>query len=54
VWEHAPGEVDRFASVGGLADDLHVLLCVDERGEAAADGGLIVGDEDADHSPADA
>jgi hypothetical protein len=51
VREHAPGEIDRFAPVGRLTGDLHPLLGVDEGGEAAADGGLVIGDEDADHAP---
>jgi hypothetical protein len=52
VREHASREVDRFASVGGLGGDLHVLLGIDQRGKAAADSGLVVGDEDAYHAPA--
>jgi hypothetical protein len=51
VREHSPGEVHRFAAVRRLAGELHPLLRVDEGGEAAADGGLVIGDEDADHAP---
>jgi hypothetical protein len=31
---------------------LHGVLCGDQRGEAAANGALVVGDENADHAPA--
>jgi hypothetical protein len=51
VREGAAGHVDSLASVRGGAGDLHVLLGVDERGEAVADRRLVVGDEDADHRP---
>lgn len=49
VGEGAAGEVDGLASVGGLPCDGHVGLGVDEGGESVAYGGLVVGDEDADH-----
>jgi hypothetical protein len=52
VREHAPGHVDGLASVGRLADHVHVVLGTDERGEAASHGSLVVGDDDADHAPA--
>lgn len=48
--EYASREVDRFATVACFAGELHVLLRVDECGKAAADGGLVVGDEYADHA----
>jgi hypothetical protein len=44
--EDAPCEVEGFAAVGGFPNDLHVVLGVDERCEAAAHGSLIVRDED--------
>ena len=43
------GQVDGLAPVGRLADDVHRVLRVDQRDEAAADGRLIVRDEHADH-----
>jgi hypothetical protein len=49
--EHPPGEVDRFAAVARLAGHLHLLFPGDQRGEAPADGRLVVGDENADHDP---
>ena len=36
-------------AVGGLADDLHVRLRVEDHREAVAKELLVVGDEDADH-----
>ena len=46
----ALGEVDRFASGGGLADDLDVVgLRLEQRADAAAYDGVVVGDENADH-----
>ena len=50
VREDAPGEVDGFAAVAGFAGDLHLLFGGDQCGEAGADGGLVVGDENADHA----
>jgi hypothetical protein len=43
------GKVRRATSVARLPGEDHVLLCVDQRGEAVADRGLVVGDEHADH-----
>lgn len=48
--KHAPCEVDRFASVRYLAGNVHVVLGGNERAEAAAHGGLIVGQQNADHA----
>ena len=51
VWEGSACEVDGFPAVAGFADDLHLLLGRDQCGEAGADGGLVVGDEDPGHAP---
>ena len=48
VRRQASGLVDRLAPVRGLADDLEVLLGVEDHAEARADERLVVGDEDAD------
>ena len=50
LWEDGSGEIDRLASVRRLAGHLHLVLGGDQRGEAASDCCLVVGDEDADHS----
>ena len=42
--------VERLAAVRRLADDLDVLLRVEDHAKAAADERLVVGDEDADHA----
>ena len=51
VREGASGEVDGLAPVARLGCEVHVLLRVDERGEALADRRLVVSDEHADHRP---
>jgi hypothetical protein len=38
--------------VGGFADDLEVVLGVQDHPEARSHEGLVVGDEDADHGAA--
>ena len=38
--------------VAASADDLHLVLGVDQRRECAAHGGLVVSDEHADHERA--
>jgi len=50
--EDAAGEVDRFPAVGRFAGQLQVIFGGDQGGEAASDGGLIVGDEDASQGAA--
>jgi hypothetical protein len=45
------GEVDGLASVRRFTDNLHPVFGRDQGGEAGADSGLVVGDEDADHAP---
>jgi len=52
VREEAAGEVDRFPAVGRFAGELQVVFGGDQGGEAASDGGLVVGDEDAGHGAA--
>ena len=54
VHEHDVGLVladarERLSAVGGLGDDLDVLLGVEDHAEAAAHECLVVGDEDPDH-----
>lgn len=49
--EDASPEIDGLAAVPRLAGDVHLLLGGDEGGEAAAHGGVFVGDDDANHSP---
>src|SRR5690606_7501198 len=39
-----------LAPVGGLAHHLHVVALVEELAQAAADDGVVVGDEDPDHA----
>jgi hypothetical protein len=51
VRQNPPGGVDGVSAVAGFADHLHVLFTRDQCGEAGADGGLVVGDEDAGHVP---
>src|SRR5262245_16384518 len=43
------GERDACLAVGGLGDDLDVVLGVQEGPEAAADQGLVVDEQDSDH-----
>ena len=45
----AAGELDRLGAVGRLADDLDVVLGVEQGPEPAAYEHLIVGEEDLDH-----
>jgi hypothetical protein len=47
--EDSPGEVHCFAAVAGLARNLHLLLARYQRGETGTNGGLVIGDEDANH-----
>lgn len=42
-----PGQPYRLPPVGGLPDDLHVRLCVDEEPERAPEQSLVVGEQDA-------
>ena len=49
--QDAAGEVDGLAHVRRLAGDLQLVLGRDQRGETGADGGLVVGNEDANHAP---
>ena len=44
-----PASLDRLVPVLGLADDLDVVLAVEDRAEAAAHERLVVGDQDANH-----
>ena len=44
--------LERLVSVGGLADDLDVVLAFEDHPDAAADERLVVDDEDADHDAA--
>ena len=45
-----PGELDRLAPVGGLADHLDAGLGVEQHVEPGTHQGLVVGHGDADHS----
>jgi hypothetical protein len=40
------GQFDRLHAVDRLADDLDVVLGLEDQPEAAADQGLVVGDQD--------
>ena len=46
----ARGGVDRGLAVAGLGDDLDVVLEVEERAQALAHDGVVVGEQDADHA----
>jgi hypothetical protein len=55
VHEHDVGPkrsrtLDRSTAVGGLPDDLDVRFALDDRAEAVAHEGLVVGEQDADHA----
>ena len=43
------GGVDRLQAVGGLGDDGHVGLGLDDLAQASADERLVVGQQDPDH-----
>src|SRR5262249_17002686 len=48
--EQTSREVDGRPPVSRFADHLHLVLRGDQRRETGADGGLVVGDYDADHA----
>jgi hypothetical protein len=50
VGRQATRLLDRRVAVGRLADDVDVLLGVEDHAEAGAHQRLVVGDQDADHS----
>ena len=43
-------ELDRLGAVGGLADDVEVVLGVEDHAEAGAHERLVVGDQHARHA----
>ena len=45
----ARGLVDRLQPVGGLGDELHVALAIEQHAEARAHERLVVGHEHPDH-----
>src|SRR5579884_130930 len=46
-----PGQFDRLVAIGGLTDDLEVVLTLEDEAEARPDQGLVVHHQDADQAP---